>query len=392
MRRAAERDLLLRPFRHGGVHSRAVDLRGGPAGVGRGGSRQACFRRLRGVGVAAGARPGCPLPLAALGMCVASSEATARAVWRKVHGMRIHHLNCVSSCPLGGWLMDHRTQGVLTRGHLACHCVLIDTGAQLVLLDTGFGLRDVADPHGRLSEFFLALVKPELREEMTAVRQIQRLGYEPRDVQHIVLTHLDFDHAGGLDDFPEARVHLLEPERRYAMAQSTWLDRQRFRPQQWSSRDRWRTYPADRGERWFDFEGVQRLEGLPPELLLVPLIGHTLGHAGIAVQSQASWLLLAGDAYFVHAEMDRDRPWCTPGLRMYQTLMEKDRQARLVNQARLRELVREHGATVTVFCSHDPTELERITGRDANQPIGSVPGSFRTAPASSVRPGMAAQS
>jgi glyoxylase-like metal-dependent hydrolase (beta-lactamase superfamily II) len=163
--------------------------------------------------------------------------------------------------------MDHRTAGVLTRAHLTCHCVLIGTESRLVLLDTGFGLRDVADPHGRLSEFFLSLVKPEFREEMTAVRQIERLGFDARDVRDIVLTHLDFDHAGGLDDFPEARVHLLEPERRHAMAQSTWLDRQRFRPQQWSSRDRWRTYAAERGESWFDFVGVQRPDGLPPERL-----------------------------------------------------------------------------------------------------------------------------
>jgi glyoxylase-like metal-dependent hydrolase (beta-lactamase superfamily II) len=36
--------------------------------------------------------------------------------------------------------------------------------------------------------------------------QVQRLGFDPRDVRHIVLTHLDFDHAGGLDDFPHATV------------------------------------------------------------------------------------------------------------------------------------------------------------------------------------------
>jgi glyoxylase-like metal-dependent hydrolase (beta-lactamase superfamily II) len=306
--------------------------------------------------------------------------------------MRIHHLNCISSCPLGGWLMDHRTPGVLTRGHLTCHCVLIEAASQLVLLDTGFGLRDVADPHGRLSEFFLSLLEPEFREEMTAVRQIERLGFQPRDVRHIVLTHLDFDHAGGLDDFPDARVHLLEPERRHAVAQRTWLDRQRFRPQQWSSSARWQTYPADGGERWFGFGGVQQLEGLPPELLMVPLIGHTLGHAGIAAKSQGSWVLLAGDAYFYHAEMDLDRPWCTPGLRFYQNMMEKDRRARLGNQARLRELVREHGATVSVFCSHDPTEFERIAGRDIDAPVDSVPGAFRVAPANAVRPSLVAHS
>ena len=26
--------------------------------------------------------------------------------------MRIHHLDCVATCPLGGWLMHHRTRGI----------------------------------------------------------------------------------------------------------------------------------------------------------------------------------------------------------------------------------------------------------------------------------------
>lgn len=88
--------------------------------------------------------------------------------------MRVHHLNCISTCPLGGHLMDGRTHGVLERGHLSCHCLLVETNAGLVLIDTGFGLRDVAEPRARLSAFFLALVKPDLREDMTAIRQIQR--------------------------------------------------------------------------------------------------------------------------------------------------------------------------------------------------------------------------
>jgi len=98
------------------------------------------------------------------------------------------------------------------------------------LVDTGFGLGDVADPAGRLSHFFLTLLRPEFRAEMTAVQQVQRLGFAASDVTDIVLTHLDFDHAGGLDDFPNARVHLLAIERDCALRRASWLDRQRYRP------------------------------------------------------------------------------------------------------------------------------------------------------------------
>lgn len=284
--------------------------------------------------------------------------------------MRVHHLNCVSTCPLGGSLMDGRSASL--RGRLTCHCLLIETPRDLVLVDTGFGLRDVADPRSRLSPFFLALVKPAFREEYTAIRQIRALGFDPRDVRNIVLTHLDFDHAGGLDDFPWARVHLLEEEERSASARSTRLDRMRYRPAQWSTRPNWQLYPRNTGQSWFGFGCVRDLVGVAPDVLLVPLLGHTLGHSGVAVRREHDWLLLSGDAYFYHAEMDLERPRCTPGLRLYQTMMEKDRPSRLRNQQRLRELLRTDAGEVNVFCSHDVTEFERLSGRPhdaAVQPI-----------------------
>lgn len=285
--------------------------------------------------------------------------------------MRVHHLNCISSCPLGGRLMDGRTPSALRRGQLCCHCLLVETADGLVLVDTGFGLGDVRNPKARLSGFFLLLLSPDFREEMTAVRQIEALGFAAEDVQHIVLTHLDFDHAGGLDDFPMAVVHLMQLERDYASAQKTWLDRQRFRPQQWASQARWQVYSPEAGEPWFGFDRVQPLQGLAPDILMVPLPGHTYGHAGVAVQSQGRWLFQTGDAYFHHQEMDVVRPWCTPGLRAYQTMMEKDRAARLGNQQRLRTLRRDHPKEVEVFCSHDTLEFQRLARRAAGTPASA---------------------
>lgn len=287
--------------------------------------------------------------------------------------MRLHHLNCISTCPVGGHLMDGRSRCLVCRGHLACHCILVEPpDGGLILIDTGLGLRDVHDPKSRLSAFFLGLLKPEFREEMTARRQIERLGFRADDVRHIVLTHLDFDHAGGLDDFPNAVVHLMRKEKEAAQAQSTWMDRQRFRPQQWSSRPRWKLYDPMEGESWFGFARARTLDGLPPEIALIPLIGHTLGHAGVAVQRDGKWLLQAGDAYFYHEEMRQQDPHCTPGLRFYQWMLEKDRTARFDNQRRLRELLAHHAADVDVCCGHDLLEFERLAGRSAAVPASAM--------------------
>ena len=281
--------------------------------------------------------------------------------------MRIHHLNCISACPLGGALMDGHSHSL--RGHLACHCLLLEFDSMLALIDTGYGLRDAADPPSRLSRFFLTLMSPEFREEMTAIRQIERLGFKAADVRHIVLTHLDFDHAGGLDDFPAATVHMLAAERDSAVAQRTLLDRMRYRPQQWSTRAQWRVYSPE-GTAWFGFQCVRELTGVPPEVLLVPLIGHTLGHAGVAIRDRGEhWILQAGDAYFYHDEMNITRPSCTPGLRFYQWMMEKDRSARLANQERLRNLKAQHGDSVQIMSSHDPLEFESVAHHAMDAPI-----------------------
>lgn len=280
--------------------------------------------------------------------------------------MKVHHLNCVSCCPLGGHLMDHGHEGVLDRAHLTSHCLLVETEGKLVLVDTGYGLQEVRNPKSRLSSFFLTMNDPQLKDEMTAFRQIENLGYDPKDVTDIVLTHLDFDHAGGLDDFPWATVHMLEVERDYAFKQKTWLDRQRFRPQQWGTKANWKVYNPDEGDTWFGFSKVSELSGLPPEIALIPLRGHTYGHAGIAVKTNDKWIFDTGDAYFYHQEMNVHNPQCTLGLEAYQTLMEKDRKSRKWNQERLRELKRNHGDQVEIFCSHDVREFERLAGHGAD--------------------------
>ena len=223
--------------------------------------------------------------------------------------MRVHHLNCMTTRAPA-----HGKAGVFERAHFAAHCLLIESDDGLVLVDSGLGLGDVADPEQRLSPFFLRVLKPEFRADMTAVRQIERMGFRSADVRDIVLTHLDFDTAGGLDDFPRARVHLLTRERDFAALQRTWLDRQRFRPQQWSTRNHWVTYTPDDNERWMGLPCVRHLCGLPPEVLLVPLAGHTLGHTGVAIQTEGGWLLHAGDAFFDPRELDTS-PRCRTGLR-----------------------------------------------------------------------------
>ena len=102
---------------------------------------------------------------------------------------------------------------------------------------------------------------------------------------------------------------------------------------------------------------MRSLKGLPEEILLVPLTGHTLGHSGVAVDTGDGWLLHAGDAYFFHGQMDPIKPHCPPGMTAFQNVVQTKRRARLENLARLQELAREKQDEVTVFSAHSPIEL-----------------------------------
>ncbi len=277
--------------------------------------------------------------------------------------MRIHHLNCGTDCPLGGALFDGRSLGPL--GRIVCHCLLIETDAHgLVLVDTGYGLRDVSHPHHhphpRITLPWRLMLNIRLHEHETAVRQVEGLGFRATDVRHIVATHLDFDHAGGLEDFPNATVHVMQREYDDATGpRAGVVARNRWRPAQLDGVQAWRRYGA-RGEPWFGFDAVRDLDGLPPEILMVPLAGHTWGHAGVAIRrDDGRWLLHAGDAYFYRGEMRSVRRRCTPGLRGYQRLMETDADSRVENQARLRALSIDRRDELTITCTHDPVELER---------------------------------
>lgn len=266
--------------------------------------------------------------------------------------MKIHHLNC------GSVRMIEATYPGPAPARAVNHCLLVETDADgLVLVETGLGLGDVRDPAGTLGAAWVEMAEPVLDERETAVRQIAALGYSPDDVRHVVLTHLDVDHCGGLPDFPDARVHVLAAELDAATAEAPSF---RYRPAHWAHGPNWVTYGSgDPTEQWFGFASTPlRHLSAQTQIRLVPLGGHTEGHTGIAVRDSDHWLLHCGDAYYYHRELDAD-PHPHPLLDFVQTSSEIDHDLRVDTQNRLRELVREHGEEVSVFSAHDPWELDR---------------------------------
>ena len=238
---------------------------------------------------------------------------------------------------------------------LVAHCLVVEGAEGLTLVDTGFGTADVAEGAGRLGRAFVLSIGAQLDPKQTALAQLAGLGHRPEEVRDIVVTHLDLDHAGGLADFPHARVHVHRTELE-AATDPTWRERARYVQAQWAHGPQWVEH-GETGEEWFGFEAVRAVSD---DLLLVPLHGHTRGHCGVAVRRpEGGWLLHAGDAYFHAGDKERPRS-CPPGLRLFQSAMAVDGAARRANLARLQELHAAHGGDVTVFSAHDLTEFDAL--------------------------------
>ncbi|MBA4018634.1 MAG: MBL fold hydrolase [Pirellula sp.] len=248
--------------------------------------------------------------------------------------MNVHHLNC----------------GVLhapPSPQASCHCLLLEHNGRLALVDTGIGLQDIARPEERIGRQAIDGAGFQFHEALTAVRQIEGLGFQAADVTDIVLTHGDPDHAGGLADFPAAAVHVSDEELARIKA-GHW----RYSAAQFAHQPQWVVHPKS-DVRWFGLEGRPLSLSLKVDAVLVPLAGHTLGHCGVAVRVGDHWLLHVGDAYYLSAELSTDEH----PVSQLASMRADDDDERRASLGELRRLARDHATEVAMFGYHDFTEF-----------------------------------
>lgn len=277
---------------------------------------------------------------------------------RRMSIRAVHHLNCATMCPPVAFLIGQPGLGF---GRMIAHCLLLETARDgLVLVETGLGTRDVAGAT-RLSPMFRSVARPRLDRAETALAQVEALGFQAADVRHIVVTHLDVDHAGGIADFPAARVHVHAREHAAAMTRSSTVEKGRYIPAHWAHGPNWQVYSED-GDTWRGLPAVTRLAGLDADVALVPLHGHTRGHSAVVVHAGERWLVHAGDAYFHRSSLEGNR--LPLGLAAFERVAEVDRGARRASLAALRQL-RTSYPDLDIFCAHDAREYDAVSSRPA---------------------------
>lgn len=158
-----------------------------------------------------------------------------------------------------------------------------------IVVDTGFGA-EAARQRGR------SLLQPP-KEALGA------LGIDCAAVADVVITHLHYDHAGNLEDFPQARFHLQDAEIAYATGRLMGHEvlRHAYDVEDVVAMVR-RVYAG----RVTFHDGTAEIA---PGVTLHRIGGHTRGLQVVRVPTARGAVVLASDASHFYANMGRRNPF-----------------------------------------------------------------------------------
>jgi glyoxylase-like metal-dependent hydrolase (beta-lactamase superfamily II) len=189
--------------------------------------------------------------------------------------------------PVPRLLWDHLVADELDAEHRilqALNCLVVETPAGRVLIETGIGER-ITDKARTMRRYEGDPVVPTLRAA----------GVEPGSVDLVLMSHLHFDHAGGLlladgsKAFPRARIVAQRAEWEIALGDNSRLVASYDQPELRLAHD-WGA------EGWVDGE-----RELLPGVSVVPTGGHSGGHQAVVVRAGGATVAFFGDLFM--------RPW-----------------------------------------------------------------------------------
>lgn len=199
--------------------------------------------------------------------------------------------------PIPAYLLEHPSAGP----------VLVDTGMHESLADAGG--RERARNLGMVGR--LMSRHSNMLPEQAVTAQLRARGIDPAEVRLIVMTHLHFDHASALCDFPNATVLLDKREWAAAWARDSLLSG--YSRAQLDPRPRYRTidFAASPVLAHGPFERTVDVFG-DGSLTLASTPGHTAGHLLLIARLRGREALLAADAaYTLETIRGTERPWLT---------------------------------------------------------------------------------
>lgn len=229
-----------------------------------------------------------------------------------------------------GWLTGSAAgflEGATGEIRVPVPAFLVDHPKGKVLFDSGMHPDTQTDPRGRLGRL-ADLFEVEFRAGEEIDARLREACVDPAHVDFLVSSHLHFDHAGGFERIPDARLVVQKAEWEAGqdpdVAARNGFDRKDY----------------DLGHDRLIVDGEQDLFG-DGRVVVLPTHGHTPGHQSLQVRLDSGSVVLAADSCYFRETLEN--------LRL--PLFFHDREQMLESVRRLCRL-RDRGARI--FYGHDP--------------------------------------
>ena len=219
---------------------------------------------------------------------------------------------------------------------------LIDTGSEVILVDTGI---PAGTPEEVPNENSVAFTGKDICTYMEAFRA---LGYKPEQVTKILLTHRHADHSGELRSFPNAKIYVNKEETNAAELQGLT-----------------NIVPVDFTDgAYYNFPECQKIQD---GIYFIKAKGHTKGNSIVVVEQDGLFYMIHGDITYVDEALYKNKL----------SVVYDDQPAARETLDRVREFIRNHP---TVYVStHTPQGYENLEAKrvmDLDHPVPTVLADF----------------
>ena len=216
---------------------------------------------------------------------------------------------------------------------------LIDTGSEVVLVDTGIPAGTPEESPDETSPIFTD------RDICSYMEAFAALGYKPEQVTKILLTHRHADHSGELRSFPNAKIYVNEEE----------LDAEELKG-----------LPNLVPVRFTDgaYANFPESQRIAHGITFIKAKGHTKGNSIVVAEEGGLFYMFHGDVTYVDEALYENKL----------SMVYDDLPAARETLDRVREFVRSHP---TVYCgTHTPQGYENLEAKrvmDLEHPVPTVP-------------------